>query len=93
MYQINSSKKFVKDLNRLKKRSTKDFRLLQNFTKILAEKGAKQLDKKYRAHKLSGNYTGYWECHGKPDLLLIWKENNQQRVIVLGRTGSHSDLF
>lgn len=93
MYQIHSSKKFVKDLKLLKKRSADDFRILQDFTKILVEKGAKYLDKKYYAYKLSGKYAGYWECHIKSDLLLIWKEEEQQMIITLARTGTHADLF
>lgn len=93
MYQIHTSKKFIKDLKLLKRRSAGDSRLLQDFTKILVEKGAKYLDKKYNAHKLSGKYAGYWECHIKPDLLLIWKEEEQQMIITLARAGSHADLF
>jgi mRNA interferase YafQ len=60
---------------------------------MLAEKGVKHLDKKYRAHKLSSVCKGYWECHVKPDLLLIWEEKEKQMIIELVRTGSHSNLF
>lgn len=31
--------------------------------------------------------------HVKPDLLLIWNENEQIKLLELVRTGSHSDLF
>ena len=45
----------------------------------------------YRAHKLKGKWTGYWECHVAFDWLLIYKiEDNE---IVLYRTGTHQDLF
>ncbi|MDE1193420.1 MAG: type II toxin-antitoxin system mRNA interferase toxin, RelE/StbE family [Arachidicoccus sp.] len=71
MYIVLTTKKFDKDLKLLKKRSISDFRLLQDFIKNLAISGAKGLEKKYKAHKLIGNYKELWECHVKPDLLLI----------------------
>jgi len=93
MFKIVTSTKFLKDLKLLKKRSGKDFQLLQQLVILLAEKGHKGLSKKHRPHKLSGNYKGYWECHVKPDLLLIWDENEQINLLELVRTGAHSDLF
>jgi len=93
MFQIVTSTKFIKDLKLLKKRSINDFHLLQELINNLTEKGHKGLDRKYKPHKLSGNYKGYWECHVKPDLLLIWDENEQINLLELVRTGTHSDLF
>lgn len=93
MFEIVTSTKFLKDLKLLKKRSLNDFQLLQNVITILANKGHMGLDKKHEAHKLSGTYKGYWECHVKPDLLLIWDENEQINLLELVRTGTHSDLF
>ncbi|WP_145519559.1 type II toxin-antitoxin system RelE/ParE family toxin [Yersinia mollaretii] len=51
----------------------------------------KALPKKYKEHPLIGNYIGYLECHGMPDLLLIYQRNDSE--IKLYRVGSHSDLF
>ena len=93
MFNIVASTKFLKDLKLLKKRSAKDLLLLQNFISVLAELGHEGLEKKHKAHKLIGNYKGYWECHVKPDLLLIWDENEQIKLLELVRTGTHSDLF
>jgi mRNA interferase YafQ len=93
MFEIVTSTKFLKDLKLLKKRSLNDFQILQNVITILAVKGHDGLDKKHKAHKLSGSYKGYWECHVKPDLLLIWDENEQINLLELVRTGTHSDLF
>lgn len=42
-------------------------------------------------HKLSGNYSGYKECHISPDWLLIYKQTDAE--LKLNRTGTHSDLF
>jgi mRNA interferase YafQ len=66
---------------------------LQQVITTLAEKGHSGLSKKHNVHKLSGDYKGYWECHVKPDLLLIWDENEQIMLLELVRTGTHSDLF
>ncbi|SFN68607.1 type II toxin-antitoxin system YafQ family toxin [Xenorhabdus japonica] len=30
------------------------------------------LPSKYKEHRLIGNHIGYLECHGAPDLLLIY---------------------
>ena len=51
------------------------------------------LPEKHQDHALKGNWTGYRECHVKPDLLLIYKLNNSELTLTLVRTGSHSDLF
>lgn len=92
-FQLITSTKFLKDLKRLKKRSQKDFVLLQELISVLAEHGHSGLARKHRPHRLKGNYVGYWECHVKPDLLLIWDENDEIRLLELVRTGTHSDLF
>jgi mRNA interferase YafQ len=68
MFEIVTSSKFLKDLKLLKKRSIKDFQLLQELVTTLAESGHRGLDKRHNPHKLSGEYKGYWECHVKPDL-------------------------
>lgn len=49
------------------------------------------LPKKYKEHPLIGNYIGYLECHGMPDLLLIYQRTDTE--LKLYRVGSHSDLF
>jgi len=49
-------------------------------------------DIKYRDHALSGNWSGYRECHIKPDLLLIYRKSDAT-TLKLARLGSHSALF
>ncbi len=50
------------------------------------------LDIKYRDHALSGHWSGYRECHIKPDLLLIYRKPDAD-TLRLARLGSHSALF
>ena len=51
------------------------------------------LEPKYHNHMLTGDYTGYYECHIKPDWLLIYLIENDILTLTLIDTGSHSDLF
>ena len=51
------------------------------------------LEIKYRDHRLSGNLAMNRECRIKPDLLLVYRIENNNLVLVLVNIGSHSDLF
>ena len=51
------------------------------------------LDEKYRDHPLLGDYVGMRECHITPDWLLIYQVRENEVVLFLSRTGTHSDLF
>lgn len=64
---------------------------LKNVLSLLAKQ--KALPEKYKDHNLSGNYKGYRECHIEADWLLIYKIYDDKLVLVVTRTGSHSDLF
>lgn len=44
-------------------------------------------------HDLSGDYKGCRECHITPDWLLIYEIIEDELVLYLTRTGTHSDLF
>jgi mRNA interferase YafQ len=51
----------------------------------------RELDPKFKNHKLVGNWKGRFECHLSPDWLLIYKIEN--RTVIFERTGTHADLF
>ncbi len=51
------------------------------------------LPDKYKDHELSGNWKGFRECHILPNWLLIYKISNNNLILTLSRTGTHSDLF
>jgi len=59
---------------------------------LLALASDQQLELRYRDHDLSGDWTGYRECHVKPDLLLIYRKSAGD-LLRLARLGSHSELF
>ena len=93
MFSLIPTNQFKKDVKALKKLSAKNADLLIDFLSELEKDGVIGIDKKYRPHKLSGNYKDNWEAHIKPDLLIIWFEITAANEIILLRTGSHSDLF
>jgi mRNA interferase YafQ len=47
----------------------------------------------YLPHPLHGNYKGCIECHIQGDWLLIYKYQNDELILSLTATGTHSDLF
>lgn len=81
---------FKKDFKRIKKRGY-DISRLEKIVESLANEVP--LPEQFKDHNLSGNYNGFRECHIAPDWLLIYQVNNNELVLVLSRTGSHSDLF
>ena len=90
MYSFKYTNQFKRDFKKAIKRGflSKD---LEEVLTLLHEKG--ELPKKFRPHRLKGKYQGLWECHIRPDWLLIWDQEDDIRLISLVRTGSHSDLF
>ena len=90
MYELEYTNSFKKDYKRIQKRGY-DIELLTALFEQLAMYG--NVGTVYKPHKLLGKYADYWECHIKPDWLLIWEINEQKQCIVLHYTGTHSDLF
>ena len=88
MYEIFRTTSFKKDYKKL---SNKEKTLLKPVVTILAK--GKNLDEELKDHKLIGNYLGCSECHVQPDLLLIYRIDNDILELALVRVGSHSKLF
>ena len=93
MFEIVYTGKFKKDLKRIGRRNIQDLSLAEGAVKLLNEKGVAGIPKKMRPHRLKGNYEDNWECHIKPDLLIIWFQMESPKTIRLIRIGTHSDLF
>lgn len=88
MKKLILSTKYRKDFKKLKKQG-KNFTKLKEVLELLATERA--LPQNVRLHKLSGDWSGTWECHVEPDWLLIFDISATE--INLHRMGSHSDLF
>lgn len=90
MYEILITNKFKRDLKKCA-RQQKDIAKFAVISELL-ESGMSLPHKNYD-HSLSGNWDGHRECHIEPDWLLIYRINEDDKIIELLRTGSHSDLF
>lgn len=88
MINPKSCARFKKDLKKYGHKQA----VIDAFDEVvdLLRRGQK-LPEKYRDHPLSGNYNGYRECHIKPDVLLIYRTDEER--LYLARIGSHAELF
>ncbi len=89
-YTLKTSRQFEKSLKRCIKRGF-PIDKLKEVLGLLVQTGT--LPPQYRPHKLHGNREGEWECHIQPDWLLIWEQDNNELILLLVDTGTHSDLF
>ncbi len=91
-YEIILTSAFKKELKNIKKRN-KDLSKLTEIVNKLANDI--ELDIKNRDHQLVNNlrFQHCRECHIEPDWLLIYKKDNNNLILFLIETGSHSDLF
>lgn len=90
MSNVILSNHFKKDLKIIAKRGY-DLNLLDEVVNKLASR--QPLPKKNRDHSLCGSYTGFRECHIQPDWLLVYRYEDNDLILFLSRTGTHSDLF
>ena len=89
-YRLQTTGEFKQDLKRCKKRGLSLDELWIVVAKLL---DGETLPEKYRVHQLHGNRRGQWECHIQPDWLLIWEQHDQELILIMLNTGTHSDLF
>ena len=89
-YHVRPTKKFQKDLKRVQRRGY-DLSLLTEILKKLAN--GESLPEKNRDHLLTGNFSGCRECQITPDWLLVYEIYEEELLLYLTRTGTHSDLF
>ena len=90
MYDILFTNQFKRSYKKCIKRGYNKV-LFEEVVTLLAETG--KLPHQYKAHKLSGEWKGFWECHIQPDWLLIWEQRETELVLIMTDTGTHSDLF
>ena len=91
-FDVVFSKKFKKSLKKIQKQNKNIDELLDIIDKLAFKE---ELDLKYRNHKLidDKDYKNCYECHIRPDWLLIYQYNDNELLLLLMNTGSHSDLF
>jgi mRNA interferase YafQ len=90
MYSLKYSKHFKMDLRKFKHKPN----ILKNLEDVLdlliLEK---TLPKKLLNHDLCGEFKGCSEYHIQPNILLIYKKDKKELLILLLRFGGRSDLF
>ncbi|ECL7558376.1 type II toxin-antitoxin system YafQ family toxin [Campylobacter jejuni] len=87
-FEIHYSKEFKKAIKKL---NNKDREIVFEIIKKLSNNEI--LERKYKDHKLQGEFKDYRECHVKPDLLLIYQKQNDKLVLTCISVGSHSEIF
>ena len=92
VYKVTATNAFKKELKVIKKRN-KDLLKLKKVVDSLAN--GELLEEKYKDHQLvnTSRFKNCRECHIEPDWLLVYRINNNELILVLVETGSHSDLF
>ena len=91
VYQLVTSKKFDRSFGKIERNKNFD---VDNFLKVVDSLiRGESLDRKYKNHKLKGEYAGYMECHLQNDILLIYYYIEKELVLYAVDIGSHSDLF
>jgi mRNA interferase YafQ len=92
MRTIDYPSSFKRDYKREKKgphRAMLDVELEAVLEKLVVDS---PLTASQRDHSLGGDWLGHRECHIKPDLLLIYKKPDDNKLVLV-RLGSHSELF
>ena len=89
MLKIRYLRKFKRDLKRLQKQG-KDMEKIKTVVRLLCE--GKKLPPKYADHPLKGEWSDFRDCHIEPDWVLIYRIEQAELLLVLSRTGSHSDF-
>lgn len=90
MYNLRFTNRIQRNIKLMKKRG-KDLEKLKTVLNLLQQ--GIELPAKYKDHALTGNYIGCRECNIEPDWLLVYEIINEELIILLLTTGSHSDLF
>ena len=87
-YQLGRSNSFKRSFKKIKLTDEEELNYIEILYKLL---NAQELQRKYQDHSLKGNFKAYRECHIKPDLLLIYRINDN--ILELVDIGTHNYLF
>jgi mRNA interferase YafQ len=89
MKALNRTTRFRRDLRKENRRDPGVQDILKPVISDLLM--GKALPQKMNDHPLSGDWKDHRDCHVKPDLVLIYKTDDD--AVTLVRLGSHSELF
>ena len=87
-FKLARSNSFKRSFKKIKLTDDEESNYIEIIYKLLNDE---ELETKYKDHQLKGNLKEFRECHIKPDLLLMYRINDD--VLELVDIGSHSELF
>ncbi len=87
-FKLARANSFKRSFKKLKLTDDEESNYIEIIYKLLNDE---ELEAKYKDHPLKGNLKEFRECHIKPDLLLMYRINDD--VLELVDIGSHSELF
>jgi len=91
MRMVRTTSRFRKSLKKILKSGLFKREEIQDVVDILVR--GEKLDNSYSDHQLSGDMKDNRECHIKSDLLLVYRIEDDNLVLILINIGSHSELF
>ena len=85
---LHLTKNFTRDDKKLSKQDLE-------YTMEVLQKlcNGESLEPKYKDHTLRGNLRGLRDCHIKPDLVLIYKQDKEFLELIAIRVRNHSQIF
>ena len=91
-YTVHYSAKFKKNLKKMLKQGKDIDKLLDVVDKLACNES---LDQHYKNHRLYDNklYRDCYELHIEPDWLLVYQYSDNELILVLVNTGSHSEVL
>ena len=92
--EVDITKKFVKDWERLERSGKQDMNRLKEAMLLLIANDA-PLPSEWKDHGLSGPLDNVRECHVKGDLLLVYEIDYGHHIegITFLMAGTHSEIF
>ena len=91
-YKVKYTSRFKKEFKKMLKQGKDENKILEVLNNLA---NGIELDAKYKNHRLLDDKTflNCYECHITPDWLLVYTKYNNELILLLFATGSHSDLF
>ena len=90
MFQPVYTKGFKKSMARCIKRGY-DIELFKEVAYLICSE--QPLSQKFRAHKLKGKLSDFWDCHIKADWIILYDYDYERGEVIFVDTGTHADLF
>jgi mRNA interferase YafQ len=87
---VVTTSRYEKDAKRIRKR---DYDITPLIEIVDPLRHRRPLGARHPDHALKGMWKGWRDCHVKDDWVLIYKVDAAAGELVLGRTGTHADLF